>query len=111
MNTITVVFYKTKTGKQPYAEWESQLDKQTQTIVLNRLARVRLANFGDCKPIRGARGVYELRVDYGPGYRIYYAKKRETIVILLVGGDKKSQGRDIEKAKQYWLDYKESKND
>jgi putative addiction module killer protein len=57
--------------------------------------------------IKGGEGVWELRIDYGPGYRIYFGKKGTTIVILLTGRDKKSQDRDIAKAKKYWLDCKD----
>jgi putative addiction module killer protein len=67
-----------------------------------------LGNFGDCKLIKGGEGVSELRIDYGPGYRIYFGKDKATIVALLIGGNKGSQTRDIAKAKRYWLDYKES---
>jgi putative addiction module killer protein len=62
-----------------------------------------------CKQ-KGGGGVYEFRINYGAGYRIYYGKSGTTIVVLLVGGDKGSQDRDIEKAKRYWLDFKEQKH-
>lgn len=68
-----------------------------------------LGNYGDCKILKGTSGIYELRIDCGPGYRIYFGKDSNTIVVLLVGGDKKNQDKDIEKVKKYWLDYKESK--
>lgn len=67
-----------------------------------------MGNFGDAKMIKGGEGIWELRIDYGPGYRVYFGKQGATIVILLTGGDKKSQNRDIAKAKRYWLDYKDS---
>lgn len=107
MNTIEIVIYTTKTGKSPFNDWESRLDAKAQVIIANRLDRIRLGNFGDCKPIIGGEGVKELRVDFGPGYRIYFGMQGSTIVILLIGGAKKSQLRDIEKAKQYWLECKE----
>ena len=68
---------------------------------------IRDGNFGDCKQLRGGDGIYELSIDYGPGFRIYYGKKGSTIIILLAGGEKGSQSRDIAKAKRYWLDFKE----
>jgi len=67
------------------------------------LNRVRLGNFGDCKPV--GKGVSELRVDYGPGYRVYYGRSGASIVILLCGGSKKSQAKDIQLAQAYWADF------
>jgi len=107
MELIKIIIYSTKTGKEPYSDWEDGLDKKTRAIVRNRLERIRLGNFGKVKTIKGSKDIWEIVLDFGPGYRIYYAKKGSTVVLLLVGGEKKSQERDIEKAKQYWLDGKE----
>ena len=107
MNNIDIVIYTTKTGKSPFYAWENKLDTKVQAIIASRLDRIRLGNFGDCKPIQGGGGVKELRVDFGPGYRIYFGVQGSTVVILLIGGEKKSQSRDIEKAKQYWLECRE----
>lgn len=68
-----------------------------------RLNRVRLGNFGDCKSVGG--GVSELRVDYGPVYRIYFGKDGTKIIILLCGGSKKTQAKDIKLARHYWAEY------
>jgi len=76
----------------------------TRAKILTRLDRLRLGNFGDCEPI-GA-GAYELRIHYGPGIRIYYSRVENKIVLLLCGGDKSSQVRDINKAKEYLEDYR-----
>ena len=111
MESIKIILYAPSTGKQPFADWLHKHDKNSQALVLARIARIRLGNFGDCKRIVGGNGLHELRIDTGPGYRIYYGRVGETIVILLVGGDKGSQSRDIEKAKQYWLDAKEQNLD
>lgn len=108
MNPIKIIIYSTKTGKEPYSDWEDGLDQLTRAIIKNRLNRIRVGNFGDAKIIKGGEGIWELRMDFGPGYRIYFGKQGTTIVILLTGGDKKSQSRDIAKAKRYWLEYKES---
>lgn len=108
MNTIEIVIYTTKTGKSLFSEWENKLDVRAQAIIANRLDRIRLGNFGDCKPIKDGEGIKELRIDFGPGYRIYYGVKGSTIVVLLVGGDKKQLLRDIDKAKRYWLECKET---
>ena len=109
MNIVEIIFYTTETGKQPFVEWQTRLDTKTEAIVLARFARIRGGNFGDCKVIKGGKGIYELRIDYGAGYRIYYGKSGSTIVVLLVGGSKRGQDRDIASAKRYWLDFKEQK--
>ena len=110
MKIINIILYTSNIGKQPFIEWQKKLDTKTKYIVAARLARIKNGNFGDCKPIKGVKEIYEFRVDYGPGYRIYYGKKGSMIVVLLVGGDKGSQNRDILKAKQYWFDFTEQKN-
>ena len=107
IETIKIILYTTSAGKQPFVEWQKTLTVKVESIVISRLARIRDGNFGDHKPLSGGDGVYELRIDYGPGFRVYYGKKGATIVVLLVGGDKGSQSRDIAKAKRYWLDFKE----
>ena len=106
MSLIKTIIYQTSTGKEPFTEWLVGLDKTTRAVVITRLKRVNLGNFGDCKLLQKASGVWELRIDYGSGYRIYFGKQGTTIIVLLVGGDKGSQERDIAKAQQYWLDYK-----
>ena len=104
---IKISIYTTSAGKAPFKAWLNDLDVKTRAIIKTRLDRIGLGNFGDSKPIKNGGGVKELRISYGPGYRIYYGMKGSTLVILLVGGDKKSQNRDITKAKRYWLDIKE----
>ena len=107
MDIIEVVNYTTSTGREPFDDWLQKLDTNTRAIIRARIARIRLGNFGDCKRMKGAPGIWELRIAYGSGYRIYFGKRGNTIVILLLGGDKKSQSRDIEKAKRYWFAYKD----
>jgi putative addiction module killer protein len=104
---IKVVFYRTETQKEPFNEWLDDLDKPVQSIVLERITRLQTGNFGVCKPLKGYAGIYELVINFGPGYRIYYGKQGSVVVILLLGGEKKSQERDIEKAYRYWTHYKE----
>jgi putative addiction module killer protein len=102
-----VVVFRAPDGRVPFEEWLAQLnDKKAVARVLARLARVRQGNLGDCKSV--GEGVSELRVDYGPGYRIYFGQKGRTLVVLLCGGDKRTQGRDIRLAKQYWREFNES---
>ncbi len=96
--------YVTPDGKNPFREWLHTLrDVGARAKVRVRLNRVRLGNFGDAKAVGG--GVSELRIPYGPGYRVYFARAGDTIVLLLCGGDKSSQKRAIGTAKEYWLDY------
>lgn len=100
-----VVAFRAQDGKVPFEEWLNELnDKAAVARVLAHLARVRQGNLGDCKPV-GA-GVSELRVDYGPGYRVYFGQQGRTLVVLLCGGDKRTQDRDIRLAKQYWREFK-----
>jgi len=91
-------------GKVPFREWLHGLrDIQARAKIRVRLNRVRLGNFGDTRPVGG--GVSELRIPYGPGYRVYLARSGHTVVLLLCGGDKATQRRDISAAQDYWLDY------
>lgn len=102
--------YETAKGKLPYSDWENSLSARDRAIITTRLVRIRQGNLGDCKPIKGARGVYEFRIDFGPGYRIYYGMKKKKIILLLCGGDKKTQNKDILKAKTFWQDYLKSQS-
>jgi putative addiction module killer protein len=100
----TLKEYVTPDGKNPFRNWLHALrDVKAPAKVRVRLNRVRLGNFGDAKAVGG--GVHEFRIPYGPGYRVYFARAGSTVVLLLCGGDKSSQKRDITKAKEYWLDY------
>jgi len=100
MDAIEIELYALPSGKEPYTEWESRLSRDVQAIVSTRLARIRGGNFGNRESV--GSGVYELKIHYGPGYRIYYGMRGKTIVILLCGGDKSSQKKDIKKAKEFW---------
>jgi len=96
----------TQNGKSPFADWLTSLkDIKTRAIVRVRLDRLRLGNWGDCKSV--GEGVQELRIDFGPGYRVYLGQEGDVVILLLCGGSKKSQSKDIEKANQYWHDYQE----
>ncbi len=101
----TIVYYLTESGGKPFKKWLDGLkDITARQKVRIRLDRVRLGNLGKNRCI-GA-GVYELKIDYGPGYRVYYGLDRKTVVLLLLGGDKSSQKKDIAQAQMYWEDYK-----
>jgi putative addiction module killer protein len=97
--------YITRNGKVPYSKWLHSLkDVRARAVVRVRLNRIRLGNFGDCKSV--GEGVMELRIDHGPGYRVYLGRIGRQVVLLLSGGDKSSQSKDIEKAQTYWADYR-----
>lgn len=102
--------YVTETGKEPFNEWlRSIKDSKTKRVILLRVQRIRQGNFGDCKSIRD--GLHELRIAYGKGLRIYFANIGSKIVLLLGGGDKGSQDRDIDKCASYLEEYKRTKNE
>ena len=97
--------YIARIGSNPFGEWLSSItDKTTCARIRTRISRLRLGNFGDCRGV--GEGVNELRLDFGPGYRVYYGLVGETLVLLLGGGDKSSQDRDIREAKRYWQEFK-----
>lgn len=82
-----------------YARWFASLrDQQARARILARVRRLSLGNPGDVRPV--GEGVSELRIDYGPGYRVYFTQRGATLIVLLVGGDKRTQRRDIETAKE-----------
>jgi putative addiction module killer protein len=100
-----VVFYADENGNEPFGAWLNKLrDKQGRRRILNRLLRVQQGNYGDVEPI--GEGLSELRLFFGSGYRVYFGEEEGNIVIILCGGDKDSQSRDIENAKAYWKEYK-----
>lgn len=99
-----VRIYTRSDGTEPFTEWLRGLrDERTRNRIRQRIARVRLGNFGDARSV--GEGVQELRVHTGPGYRVYFGREGEAVVILLCGGDKSSQDRDIERAQEYWRDH------
>ncbi len=97
--------YEASNGRAPFLTWQAKLSQRTRDLITARLGRLRLGNLGDAKSIRGTRGLYELRIHQGPGYRAYFGKKGDRLVVLLCGGSKGTQKGDIDKAKKYWNDY------
>jgi len=96
--------YLTASGKNPFEEWLDGLrDSKAEARIAARIARLAAGNFGDCKALTD--GVWELRISWGPGYRVYYAMSGRTCVLLLCGGDKRKQSADINRAVEYWNDY------
>jgi putative addiction module killer protein len=105
-NLIEILHYVSRSGKDVFDDWLSRLaDRRVQARIAVRINRLAAGNFGDCKPLR--QGVWELRVDWGPGYRVYYAMLGRVCVLLLCGGDKRKQESDIDRALEYFKDYKE----
>ncbi len=100
-----VRLYARLDGVEPYSRWIDGLrDSSTRDRIEERIARVRAGNFGDFRSV-GA-GVHELRIPVGAGIRVYFGRHDGSIVILLCGGDKRSQVRDIRRAQLYWQDYR-----
>jgi putative addiction module killer protein len=98
--------YRTQNGREPFTEWFNAIrDTRAQSRIQGRLDRLEAGNFGDCQSV--GSGVFELRLNFGPGYRLYFGEMDRTIVLLLCGGDKSTQTRDIQRAKIYWSEYKE----
>jgi putative addiction module killer protein len=105
VNPKRIVFYADEDGNEPFQAWiDSLRDRQGRRQIISRLFRVQQGNYGDFKPI--GEGLSELRIFFGPGYRVYFGEDAEDLVVILCGGDKDSQGRDIEAAKVYWKEYK-----
>ena len=102
-----VIAYHTREGKEPFTDWLNELeDKTFKYRVLARTHRIEHGNYGDHKRFNG---IIELRLHFGKGYRVYCGEDGMKVVILLVGGDKSSQGKDIKQALEYWRDYYEQK--
>jgi putative addiction module killer protein len=107
---LKIFEYVTNDGKCPFRDWLDNLrDIRAKARISTQLDRLALGNFGDSKPV--GEGVIEIRLSYGPGYRIYVGRDGENLVILLCGGDKSSQKNDIPKAKALWASYQKEKTD
>jgi putative addiction module killer protein len=96
--------YQTADGRVPFAEWLSKLrDSRANQSIAARIVRMQAGNRGDWKAV--GDGVFELRIDSGPGYRVYCGHDGEALVLLLCAGDKRTQSKDIQRAREYWNDY------
>jgi putative addiction module killer protein len=92
-------------GNAPFNQWiDSIKDQKTQIIIVNRINRLRGGNLGYCRNL--ANGIWEMKIDYGPGYRVYFAQAGKAFYLLLGGGDKGTQKSDIKEAKKRWQEYK-----
>lgn len=108
MSELGILVYADSQGRAPFESWFGELDVRAQakvTVALDRLKRGSVSNVSGV-----GESVFELKLDWGPGYRIYFGKDGDRIVILLLGGTKKRQSRDIATAKSFWLDYKSRKS-
>ena len=102
--------YQTEDGKMPFREWLIGLrDGRAQAKITKAITQMEAGNFGDHKALTNANGLYERRIDYGPGYRIYYIVEGNTVIVLFCGSDKSDQKRMIKQAKSYLQNYKSRK--
>jgi len=105
-----VSIYLDKDGNAPFSQWINSLaDVKGRAKIRERIARIRLGNMGDCESV--GEGISELRIHFGPGYRIYFGQEGIRIVVLITGGSKRTQKKDIRMAKVLWKDYKERENE
>jgi putative addiction module killer protein len=107
LEPIEIRTFQTKDDKVPFDEWLMGIkDRQTRARIETRIDRLSLGNFGQCSSAR--EGVSELKIDFGPGYRVYFGRDGDTLVILLGGGKKDSQDADMKLARQYWREYNDA---
>jgi putative addiction module killer protein len=99
-------YYVASDGQQPFAAWFADLDAVARAKVTRAIVRLEQGNFSNVRSV--GEGVFEYRIDFGPGYRVYFGQDGQTLVILLTGGTKKRQQRDIAAAHGCWQDYKQS---
>jgi putative addiction module killer protein len=100
-------YYVAPSDLQPFAAWFADLEPVARAKVTRAIVRLEQGNFSNVKSV--GESVLEYRIDFGPGYRVYFGRDGETLVILLTGGTKKRQQRDIGAAHAYWQDYRQSK--
>jgi len=100
-----VIVYQDENGKEPFTDWLNDLrDQNGRRAIIKRIGRLEHGLYGNCESV--GEGVSELRIFLGPGYRVYFGEEVGRIVVLLCGGDKGSQNKDIKAAKAYWKEYK-----
>jgi len=101
-----VDYYRTSAGRQPAREWLSRIkDTLTQAILYKRIRQAGLGQFGKTRNV--GSGVWELKINYGPGYRVYYGLHKDELILILMAGSKRTQKSDIQNARGYWIEWKE----
>ena len=104
-----IAYYIAQNGHSPFRDWfETLRDFDARVIIHARLDRLGLGNFGKCESL--GLGIYEMKIYYGPGYRIYFARAGSKVILLLCGGDKSTQSEDVRTAYRYWQNYKEQRS-
>jgi len=101
--------YELSDGKKPFREWFHRLqekDPVTAVKIVKYLDRIGMGNLGNAKLLPGCEGVWELVMDFGPGWRVYFAQAGTVILLLLYGGNKRTQKKDIQTAVEYWREFK-----
>ena len=105
---MEILHYVAPNGQDLYQNWLNQLrDRMAQARITMRINRLSAGHFGDCRPV--GEGVWELKINYGAGYRVYYAQAGQAVVLLLLGGDKRTQQADIHQAHACWKAYQEQR--
>jgi len=108
MDLVEIQHYLTASGKDLYQQWLDELkDLKARVVIQRRIDRVVNGNFGDHRFCE--EGVWELKIDFGPGYRVYYTQEGKNVVLLFCGGSKRTQSADIKEAVRYWRDYQRRK--
>jgi putative addiction module killer protein len=107
MSMLEIRYYVAGDGHQPFAKWFADLEPVARAKVTRGIVRMEQGNLSNVKSV--GEGVFEYRIDFGPGYRVYFGRDGDVLVVLLTGGTKKRQQRDIAAAHGYWRDYKQGK--
>lgn len=102
---LKVYIYKDERENEPFTNWLRTLDPVNRARILKRIERFELGGFGDHKALKGLPSIFEARFFFGTGYRVYFGKDGAKVILLLFGGDKKSQKKDTSIAKGYWRNY------
>ena len=103
-NHYDILIFSTANKKEPFLNWLNKFNRDIKKRIITRLNRLILGNLGDYKAIDN--NIFELKLSFNGGYRIYFGKDGNKLIILLCGGDKKTQKQDIKKAKKYWSEYR-----